>query len=518
MVNQLSTASLGDYIDVLRRRWAYLALIVPAAILAAVYLAYSQPPLYRASATIMLEPSSIPGDLIRTTVTSYADQQIELLRRRVMTTEELQTIIEDQDPYPHLPHLDSREKARLIATNTQIERVDPVTLERLNQSNAFSIHYHNPSPRVAAEITQHLADLFLDHNRKTRTETAASAYQFLRAQATEIGARIRVVEQRIADFKSEHGEALPEAQQRQAGALDRAERDLSSLEGQLRVAEEREATLRLQLEQTSPNLFDTTQDWRLELAEMRAQLAEARRRYTPDHPDVRRLERSIEGLNARVAEQGGGARQVAPDNPEYLRLQTQLNTVERDIAALRAGVDQARRQIARFSQARQVAPDVERQFLELRRDYDTLQRHYGDIQTKLSEASMAESLETEQRGERYTQIRSPSVPNWPYSPNRIGIMLLGMVLGAALAVTLAAIAEVSDPTIRTPRDLRDVAEIQPIGTVPVMLSAADKWKRWGTWGAVTAAFVVAAIFVGGTVAKDTELAEHASLEQRVGKG
>jgi polysaccharide biosynthesis transport protein len=512
--NASSTATLGDYFDVLRRRWPYLALVIPAVILAAVYLAYSQPPLYRASATIMLEPSSIPSDMIRTTVTSYADQQIELLRRRVMTTDALQTVIENQDPYPHRTDLNARQKARLIAENTAIERVDPVTLEKLNQSNAFSIHYHNPDPRVAAEVAQRLADLFLDHNRLTRTETASSAYEFLRAQSSEIGARIQVIEQQIADFKSEHGDALPDAQNRQVGALDRAERDLSAVEGQIRVAEERRATLRLQLDQTAPNLFDTSQDWRLELAELRAQLAEARRRYTPDHPDVRRLQRAIEGLQARVDAEGGvAASTVPPDNPEYLRIETQLNTVERELAALRANAEQARRQIRQYSQLRQVAPDVERQYLQLSRDYDTLQRQFADIQAKLSTASLAETLETEQRGERYTQIRSPSTPSRPFSPNRIGIILLGIVLGGGLAVSLAALAEASDPTIRSPRDLREAADIQPIGTVPVMMNYSDHARRWGTWGAITAVFVIATIFVGSVVLEDAARTEQANVEQ-----
>ena len=66
----------------------YLLTIIPAALLLAVYLAYALPPSYRSSATILLEPSSIPTELVQTTVTSYADQQIELVSRRVLTTGE----------------------------------------------------------------------------------------------------------------------------------------------------------------------------------------------------------------------------------------------------------------------------------------------------------------------------------------------------------------------------------------------------------------------------------------------
>jgi polysaccharide biosynthesis transport protein len=156
---------------------------------------------------------------------------------------------------------------------------------------------------------------------------------------------------------------------------------------------------------------------------------------------------------------------------------------------------------------------VERQYLELMRDYDTLQTQFADIQAKLSAASLAETLETEQRGERYTQIRSPSASARPYSPNRIGIILLGIVLGGALAVSIAAVVEASDPTIRSPRDLRDAADIQPIGTVPVMMNYSDHARRWVKWGAVTAVFAVATIFVGSVVLDDASRTEQAHVEQ-----
>lgn len=513
MADQTSVTTLADYLDVIRRRWMYLVLILPPVILTAVYLAYTLPPSYRSSATIMLEPSSIPPEMIQTTVTGYADQHIDMLRRRVMTTGQLRTVVEGRDPYPGQPDLSLGDKARLLASDTMIERVDPVTLERLNQSNTFSIHYHNPSPRIAAHVAQRLADLFLDHNRQVRAEQAAAAYEFLRTQSDDVGERIRETEQRIADFKSQHGDALPEQQTRNLGALDRAEREVTALEGQIRLAEERKALLEIQLSQITPTMFDTSQDWRLELASLRAQLAEAQQRYTPDHPDVRRLKRAIEALNARAKVEGASGQVVTPDNPEYIRVASQLETVNQQLAALRASATQARQQIDQYSQFRRMAPDVERQYLELMRQYNGLQAQFGDIRNKLSDAALAETLETQQRGERYTQIRNPSIASTPYSPNRLGIILLGLVIGGALAVGAAAFAEITDPTIRSARDLREITDIQPIGAVPVILNRADRRRRYLVWGSVTAVFAVAVMFVGASVLSEIGRARQMDLQE-----
>ncbi len=157
--------------------------MIPAALLLAVYLAYALPPQYRSTATIMLEPSSISTELVRTTVTSYADQQIELVQRRVLTPENLAPLVKEFDPYPDKPELTANDKAQQVIADTLVERVDPITLEVLQESNAFSIHYHNADPARAKDVAQRISDLFLDFNRETRNERATSAYDFLLSQA-----------------------------------------------------------------------------------------------------------------------------------------------------------------------------------------------------------------------------------------------------------------------------------------------------------------------------------------------
>ena len=140
---------------------------------------------------------------------------------------------------------------------------------------------------------------------------------------------------RSPQFKSRHGDALPAALGLSQGAAERAERDLQDIEGQIRLAEERQSLLNVQLSKLSPSLGSTTGNWRTELATLQGQLAEARVRYTPDHPDVKRLERQIEILSAKAASETGSAEPPA-NNPEYLGVRSQINAVQRELAALQS--------------------------------------------------------------------------------------------------------------------------------------------------------------------------------------
>jgi succinoglycan biosynthesis transport protein ExoP len=85
---------IGDYLAIIkRRRWQFIVpalLIFVAATLAALLI----PPTYRSSATILIEQQEIPQDLVRTTVTSYAAERVQVISYRVLTTAKLGEIIE----------------------------------------------------------------------------------------------------------------------------------------------------------------------------------------------------------------------------------------------------------------------------------------------------------------------------------------------------------------------------------------------------------------------------------------
>jgi succinoglycan biosynthesis transport protein ExoP len=489
--------TIGDYVALFRRRWIYPAIVLPSVLLLAIFLAYALPPEFRSTGTILLEPSSIPEDIVQSTVTSYADEQMEIVRQRVMTTDRLEQLITQHDPYPDLGNMPAAAKARQIAEDTEIERVDPITLEPLEESTAFSIHYNNPDPEMAKLVADELVELFLSYNRQTRTERAQATHGFLLAESKRLGTEIRAQEERLAQFKSQHGAAVPDNNTRNLLQADRLERELMDIEGRIRTVQERESLLAVQLGDTSPMLFDSAGDWRGELAGLKVELADAQQRYTPDHPDVKRLKRSIEALSARVA--AAGPQNNQPDNPEYLHVNSQLQAARGELAALRGDANRIRNQLDSYRGAITAAPDLEREYADLQRDYEITQDQFKDIQNKLQAATIAQTLESEQKGERFTLIRSPRTPESPFFPNRLGMILLGFVLAVALSIGLAALAENSDQTVRGSRDVSDLTDISVIGAVPMVLNPQDVRKRALAWGMATAAFAVALLIVGVTV-------------------
>ena len=78
--------TFGDYLAILRRGLRLMLVVATIVWVGGVYLAYSIPPMFRSTATILIEQQSISEDFVQTTVTGYADEQIQEVRQRVMST------------------------------------------------------------------------------------------------------------------------------------------------------------------------------------------------------------------------------------------------------------------------------------------------------------------------------------------------------------------------------------------------------------------------------------------------
>src|ERR1700735_2040425 len=90
------------------RRSIFFVGAVIASILA-ILLAVLLPATYQSSATILIEQQEIPQDLVRSVITSFADQRIQVITQRVMTTQNLLQLIDRYHLYPDIRDKEPRE-------------------------------------------------------------------------------------------------------------------------------------------------------------------------------------------------------------------------------------------------------------------------------------------------------------------------------------------------------------------------------------------------------------------------
>ncbi|HEY6454249.1 MAG TPA: Wzz/FepE/Etk N-terminal domain-containing protein [Steroidobacteraceae bacterium] len=504
-------SEFGTYAALIRRRRVWILTIVPAVLLICVFLAFWLPPQYRSTATIILEQGSIPQDLIKSTVNS-AEQQIEVLEGRVMTIEALRALVKEYDPYPDQPGLDIDAKALRIVKDTSFERVDPVTFLPMEHSSAVSLYYQNPDPQRASIVARKLANLFLTYHQRVRQEAAKAAAHLVQKQADDLTQQLQAVDSEYARLRNANGGTLPDADGRGEDERYRAEHDLEDTERQLRAAQEQESQFSIQLSNTSPNLMTSKGDM-TDIATVRAQLAEALQKYTPEHPDVKRLQRALAELQAQGAQatQGktGATLAATADNPEYRKTASQLAAARADVAALQDSVARERAQLAQYTATVDPSAALERQVADLARRRASLQSQFQAVQETLKSAEFGQQVESDpHHAEHFALIQSPYPASQPYSPNRLGIILLGLVLGGALAAGAVAITESSDPTVRGAIDIASLGNVTILGNIPVILLRKDQIRSRLIWGGVTAVYIAALVVVIITVSRAQARVHH----------
>ena len=142
--------SLGDLIEIVRRRGRTIIITFSAAALTTVILAALWPPTFRSTGTILIEQQEIPSDLVRSTVTSYADERVQIISQRVMKTQNLLDIVRRYGLYESQHKSDSREKVieRMRDDNSfnmiSAGVVDPRTGVPRQATISFSWTYDNP--------------------------------------------------------------------------------------------------------------------------------------------------------------------------------------------------------------------------------------------------------------------------------------------------------------------------------------------------------------------------------------
>lgn len=528
--------SFGDYMNVLKRRAPVLFGVAGAILLVGVAIAFRTPPKYESTGMLLAEQPEVPEHVVRSTVPNYPEERVRIITQRVLTSENLRAIIEENALYPGLDG-SSGAALREFRSNLSLSAEDPEILENILGSSqsegaiAFSLTFAHASAERARDVTRDLVSLYLEENQRARREQAAQTTQFLTREAERLEEEIAAREQKLADFKEQHAGNLPERSEMNIQRLDRTERDLEDVEEEIRSLRERRAQYSRELAQLSPHepvmneegetvlgpqdrlemlqreymrlsanysedhpdvqrvrreidalsastglpAFDG-QTLRSELSTAEEQLTAARDRYSADHPDVERLERRVENLRERLrgtSSTGSAAASTTPDNPAYIQKQGQLEATRSELQAALERREELRARVAELEGRLTASPEVEREYSKLRRGHEQLLAQYNEVERKLREAQLAQNLETESRGERFTVLDSPGVPSSPAQPNRVAVLLLAGALAFALGAGSVAAVESFDTTVRSARDLTTNLELPPLAAIPYVSNRAD---------------------------------------------
>ncbi len=467
--------SFSDVMEIVKRRkWG---IIVPTASVLVIALLVSVlwPRTYRSTSTILIEEQEIPREYVMTTVTSFAEERLQNINQRVMSSTRLQEIINRFNLYANLKEKWTTEEIiEKMRKEIKFETISANIIDRRTGNPtaatiAFSLSYEGKDPGVVQQIDNVLASLYLQENLKVREQQTTGATKFLDDEMKSVQASLAVLDSRLAAFKQRNLNSLPELSQTNLQELDRTDQQIDQMNDRLRTLKQQEGYLQTQLA-SIPTDSATSDKTRLQ--ELRVRLVELKSRYSDEYPDVKKTKSDIATLEKQL--RASGRENISkPDNPAYVTLSSQLSSTQAEIDSVKRQISMMNRKRDGYRGRIEASPRVEEGYRAILSERNNTQAKYDDLMKKYMEARVAHGMEKEQMGERFTLIDPAKLPEKPFSPNVPAILLIGLILGIGSGVGVAALQEHNDQSVHSFEELARATGFPVLASIPEIINQED---------------------------------------------
>jgi polysaccharide chain length determinant protein (PEP-CTERM system associated) len=489
----------GEYLDILKRRKLSIFLTALTGIVATAAIALLLAPVYKSEATILIEDQEIPPDYVMTTITTFAEQRLQSINQRITSSDRMLEIINKFDLYREERRKKTNEEiiARMRdAVNLRLissDVVDRRTGRPAKATIAFSLSFQaKESPAKVQQVADELTSLFLEENLRIREKATREITVFLEDEVDLQKKRLDQLEGQIMAFKDEHLDELPEMLESNVQRLATVERSIERLEDQLKSLKEREGYLQTQLAALEPELENDPDEQRLQQLEI--QLITLKTRLSEEHPDVIKTRAEIADLEKRIYPDGAPSdgENRKPDNPAYVTLSSQLAGTRADIDFTAQQIRKQQREEEKYQRRIETTPKIEKEYTTLLIERSSAREKLNDLMRKINEARVAHNLEKDQKGERFTMIDPPRLPEKPFKPNRLLIFVVGVVLSLGAGLGVAVLKEFSDRAVYSAELLPALFSAPVLGGIREIKTPRDRRRKRVLRIGLAAALVVAA--------------------------
>jgi polysaccharide biosynthesis transport protein len=462
-----------------RNKWRILLLVVAVGVLAVLY-ANSLPPVYRGTATIMIEaqkPKLVSIEEVYNAAgmnREFYQTQVEILKSREMAAKLARRMKLDGHPM-----FDPRQQQQpwwsellpdgFLPASPAAAASRPADEQRavgalqgglqaqvVRNSQLIRISFQSLDRKLAAAVPNELADLYIDADLEARMKMTEKAMSFLNTQSGELKKKLADSEQSLQAFR-ERERILDTKGLSQSGVT----RQLEDLSRALLDARARRAEAENMYNQVNGALkagsdaaleslpaiqkHPLVQRFREAEVESEKRLNEANKRYGPEHPRLVAAETDMKSARENLRRQ----------------IQAVAQTVSREFENARANEAGLERAVAAARTEIQALNRKEFQLASLERDVATNRQLYEMFIQRFKETNIQNDMHT-----TIARVIDPAVePQGAVGPNQRLIIGLSIVAALLLGISLALLVERLDNTVKSSFELESKLGLPSLGVV-----------------------------------------------------
>src|SRR2546427_7336830 len=301
------TYTLDDFLRIAwRRKWVILIPFVLASV--ATYAVVKRlPNLYLSKTLILVVPQRVPDSYVHSTVSAPIEDRLRSISEQILSRSRLERIIQDFNLY-------AKERQRLTMEDVVEKMRLDIAVETV-KGDSFTVSYASGSARLAMEVTQRLASMFIEESLSDRVVLAEATNQFLESQLEEARRRLVDHEKKLEAYRKRYEGELPtqlpsnlqieQSAETQLQAILESlnrDRDLKLLQERLLADARQSAEVRLAAPTNAAEPSAAGAPSPVEQLETaRKTLRDLELRLKPEHPDIVRSKRAVRELETMVS-------------------------------------------------------------------------------------------------------------------------------------------------------------------------------------------------------------------------
>lgn len=533
----------------LRRYRAWLIGPMFAGLVISVVVAFMWPDTYISSAVMRITPPTISDRLVPGVVNMQMQQRLEQMRQQILSRGSLSDLITrpSLDLYrkerAKLPLEDVIQQMRTKAIRIQMADV-PTANGQGRVASAFTISFSYTDRFKAQAVVRELVSKFMEENNAVLRQQTDTTSNFINENLKSAKERLDGLESQIAEFKARNMGRLPEQFQSNVAQLQSLQMQLGNTNEALSRLQQQKLQLQTQLQNATNqmNYYQSMIDEQVQVGgnsqsvrnskldqlnqrimDAQANLAAAREIYTPNHPQIKKIQAQLASLQKQFDDEQKRDMQVqataaAANTPQIQRrtnpqmakmaqdFQNSINIIKTDIQNTNLEMDEKLKQvqllnstIANLNGRIDSSPQLEQEYTSLMSEYNMAKQNYEDTQRKQELTDTAKSLEEHKAGENLEVLDPPSDPTTPSEPNRLQIAAIGTFLGLVVGVFLAGGREMKNTALKNLKDVRAYTNLPILTSVPLLENALlIRRKRRLQWLAWSSAIIIGSIAMSGS--------------------
>jgi polysaccharide chain length determinant protein (PEP-CTERM system associated) len=500
----------------LRRRLAAIAVATGAGALIGYWVAMALPNYYQSSATIFVATQEINRRLAGVGAAPFdLGARLDSMTARVLSRERLSELIDEVQLYPQPGESDAlpdalaseqviarlRARVRAVSVESGIAAGDFTDRVR---PDSFRVSFVHRDPRLAADVAGRLAEAFVEEYIDERMALSRMRLDAIEGEFARHSERHRTAEAEVAAFRAANAGRLPEERATNQRLLDRALDELRQAQRARDRARSSVASWEVEvLAASAPSTPSESLDPVRRLQQLDLQVAEFRARgFTDRHPALIRAEREMLALRRQIEAEGGTpeGRSFTRGGPLNAEAQRSLAAQQLDRSTAEATRLEARVEL--LEQRLATSAEVAESLSALNEASKQIVSTLANLGDRRHLAKLQVDVERRQLSEEFRLVESALPAAEPSSPDRLRILLVGVLAGLLCGVAVAWVAELRDESFRSARDVRRAFQHPVLAVIPDVVVKADRVarRRRGLRNAVATLLLAVVGLAGGAVA------------------